>query len=417
MKNLPLIMALFLLTAVLASSFVLSAHAAKMTDAEYADLFKRASGPPVEGITAELENAFIADPLGFIKALSKENYGTMYSTIRNSMGGVDWANDPNRTEHRDALLSIAGAGNLTQPQRRVVKWLLIYTDLAKDYEIFTDEIDYPELFSHVLSSDATITTAIDAEIMAAFDRDGITFLRVLALESSQIRSRVTDTLAITHYFENNNRGKIGEAMKFLEGCDDLSKAEQQIITDFWAQIDMWENPPPTQPSTQPSTISRPPVVTSPRKPNLYISNPTDRIYYEYDVITFSVHLVGDSDATLYIALPDGTQQAYAVSDDDVLNLSFPQKGNYSAWIVEKFSVIIPLQSDVRSFRIYSKTVDPLPTLTPPSTAPEPIPEEKPLNIPTPWIIIGLVAVIFGVQAVAIVLHRKKSTPAEEDFDE
>ena len=181
MKNLPRITALFLVIAVIASSFVLSAHAAKLTDAEYADLFKRASGPPVEGITAELENAFIADPLGFIKALSKENYGTMYSTIRNGMGGVDWANDPNRTEHRDALLSVAGAGNLTQPQRRVVKWLLIYTDLAKDYKIFTDEIDYPELFSHVLSSDATITNAIDAETTAAFDRDAITFLRALAL--------------------------------------------------------------------------------------------------------------------------------------------------------------------------------------------------------------------------------------------
>lgn len=226
MKNLPRITALFLVIAVIASSFVLSAHAAKLTDAEYADLFKRASGPPVEGITAELENAFIADPLGFIKALSKENYGTMYSTIRNSVGGVDWANDPNRTEHRDALLSIAGAGNLTQPQRRVVKWLLIYTDLAKDYEIFTNEIDYSELFSHVLRADGMLANTIQAEIMTVFHRDDIVFLRALALESDQVRSRVIDTLATTHYFEFNNRGIIGDAMKSLEECDDLSKAEQ-----------------------------------------------------------------------------------------------------------------------------------------------------------------------------------------------
>ena len=412
MKNLPRITALFLLIAVLASSFVLSAHAAKLTDAEYADLFKRASGPPVEGITAELENAFIADPLGFIKALSKENYGTMYSTIRNGMGGVDWANDPNRTEHRDALLSIAGAGNLTQPQRRVVKWLLIYTDLAKDYEIFTDEIDYPELFSHVLFSNEMIFSNVLEEIVSALDRNPKKFLEALALENEDIRDKAIFELASAHYYAYYdyamlNYATIGDAMN---ACN---LAEVELNAAFWAQVDKFENPP----STQPSTISRPPVVTSPQKPNLYISNPTDRIYYEYDMITFSVHLVGDSDATLYIALPDGTQQAYAVSDDDVLNLSFPQKGNYSAWIVEKFSVNIPLQSDVRSFRIYSKTVDPLPTLTPPSTAPEPIPEEKPLNIPTPWIIIGLVAVIFGVQAVAFVLYRKKSTPAEEDFDE
>ena len=410
MKNLSRITALFLLIAVIVSSFVLSAHAAKLTDAEYADLFKRASGPPVEGITAELENAFIADPLGFIKALSKENYGTMYSTIRNSMGGVDWANDPNRTEHRDALLSVAGAGNLTQPQRRVVKWLLIYTDLAKDYKIFTDEIDYPELFSHVLSSDATITNAIDAEIMAAFDRDGITFLRALALESSQIRSRVTDTLAITHYFENNNHGKIGEAMKFLEGCDDLGKAEQQIITDFWAQIDMWENPPPT---TLPP-IPTPPPPTQPTTQALTASLSFDKHFFVTgEPVPIRISTNGQN-CQLQITHPDGSLQTITPDEgQSVITLTFGHAGTYY--------IALTVQRGAERYTTDSVNIivdaQPLSGPTTPSTTPKPIPEEKPLNIPTPWIIIGLVAVIFGVQAVAIVLYRKKSTPAEEDFDE
>ena len=410
MKNLSRITALFLLIAVLASSFVLSAHATKLTDAEYAALFKRASGPPVEGITAELENAFIADPLGFIKALSKENYNTLYYTIRNSMGGVDWANDPNRTEHRDALLSVAGAGNLTQPQRRVVKWLLIYTDLAKDYEIFTNEIDYSELFSHVLRADGMLANTIQAEIMTVFHRDDIVFLRALALESDQVRSRVIDTLATTHYFEFNNRGIIGDAMKSLEECDDLSKAEQQMIADFWAQIDMWENPPPT---TLPP-IPTPPPPTQPTTQALTASlSFVKHFFVTGEPVPIRISTNGQT-CQLQITHPDGSLQTITPDEgQSVITLTFAQAGTYYA--------ALTVQRDAERYTTDSVNfivdAQPLSGPTTPSTTPEPIPEEKPLNIPTPWIIIGLVAVIFGVQAIAVVLYRKKSTPAEEDFDE
>jgi hypothetical protein len=393
MRKLSLMTAVFLLLAVLVCSLMLPVHAAKLSDAEYADLFKRASGPSVEGITAELENAFIADPLGFVKALAMENYSTMYFTILHGMGDADWSNDPNRAEHRQALLTVAGAGDLSQSQRRVVKWLLTYTDISTDYEIFIAEIDYPELFSHMLRADGMISTNIEAEIMTAFDKGGITFLRALALESSQVCGRVTEALARTHYFENNNRGKIGDTMKFLEECDGLSKAEQQMIADFWAQIDAWETPPPTQPPTMPTI---PPTVPTTIKLSASISLAT-RFYAKGEEVKFNLSCDGET-STLQIRFPDGTTQTFhPAAGQSVISMQFTEPGNYQATLTTQTGI-----SSATSGDVYFLITD--------ATASTPQPQKdtpQPSGSYALWVIAGIIVVALGAQVVMLVRNKKK----------
>ena len=414
MKNLSRITALFLLIAVLASSFVLSAHAAKLTDAEYADLFKRASRYPE--LLDEVEHAFLADPIGFVQALAEEDYHTMYNVHFVTMSLADWASTPERYEHRDALLRVAYGEKLTQPQRRVVRYMLQYTKVMKGYVVYTDKIDYAELFARTQESDTNSSYYMSDEIIEVYRLDPGAFFEALALESKTIQHDVIPGLAYTLYYDNYDRDIEGKIINDLKDQGELSTRGQQLIADFWAKVDdliQHNGQPPTRPTTPPSTLpSTGPTTPSLGRPTVSVGK---KSFYEGSDITFTFSNVGNRTFTLCIMNPDATMQSYQPAElGDSMTFRFDVKGKYKAWIVvEEIGGF--LYSDEITFNVLTKYTPP--TLQPSTDQPDPPPEEKPLNIPTPWIIIGLVAVIFGVQAVAVVLYRKKSTPAEEDFDE
>ena len=127
------------------TTMALPVGAAKLTDEEYAELFSPVYGPLGDDYAdAKLEAAFIEDPLGFVRALSREKYSDMFSVIDGRMG--DWGSDPEKRDLRDALLQVAYGEKLTQAERRVVRWMLHCTKVMEDYPLFPGEVDIRNCF-------------------------------------------------------------------------------------------------------------------------------------------------------------------------------------------------------------------------------------------------------------------------------
>lgn len=417
MKNLPRITALFLLIAVLASSFVLSTHAAKLTDAEYADLFKRAAHGSTGGnLVNELETIFLSDPLGFVQALAKEDYHTLYNVNFATFNFADWASNPERYEHRDALLRIAYGEKLTQSQRRVVRYMLQYTKIIKGYVVYTDKIDYAELFARTQETDTNSSYYMTDEIIEVYRLDPGAFFEALGLESKTTQDDVISELAYTLYYDNYNRNAEGKIINELKNHGALSASGQQLIADFWAKVDdliQHNGQPPTRPTTPPSTLpSTGPTTSSLGRPMVSVGK---KSFYEGSDITFTFSNVGNRTFTLCIMNPDATMQSYQSDElSDSMTFRFDVKGKYTAWIVVGETGAFSYSDEI-TFNVVTKHTPP--TLQPSTDQPDPPPEEKPLDIPALWIIVGVIVVIFGVQAVAIVLQKKKSPPAEDPFDE
>jgi hypothetical protein len=202
---------------------------------------------------------------------------------------------------------------------------------------------------------------------------------------------------------------VENALNEAQNSGKLNSEELQIIADFWAFVDAYidkygplppppTTPPPTQPTTQALTASL---------------SFDKHFFVTGEPVPIRISTNGQN-CQLQITHPDGSLQTITPDEgQSVITLTFGHAGTYY--------IALTVQRGAERYTTDSVNIivdaQPLSGPTTPSTTPKPIPEEKPLNIPTPWIIIGLVAVIFGVQAVAIVLYRKKSTPAEEDFDE
>ena len=307
MKKLSLMTAVFLLLTVLTCSLMPPTYASKLTDSEYADLFKRAArGSPEGNLVGELETAFLSDPMGFIKALAKEDYHTMYNVHFVTMNFADWASNPERNAHRDALLRIAYGEKLTQSQRRVVRFMLLYTKVMKDYAVYTDKIDYEELFARSQEAGANSTYYFLNEIIEVYHGDPKAFFEALALENNNIQDAVIFDLAYELYYQNYDRDLEGKIINTLKNNGELSTDAQRLITDFWAEVDsliQQSGPLPTRPTTPPSTGSTS-ILCQPK-----VS--VDKFnFYEGADITFTFSNVGNRTLTLYIQNPDGTEKSY-----------------------------------------------------------------------------------------------------------
>lgn len=238
-------------------SLVFAANASKLTQQEYSDLFVRAAkGNPEGNILGELEVAFLADPLEFITALAKEDYHTMFNVRFLTLNGADWGSDPARYAHRDALLRIAYSEKLTQSQRRVVSYMLSSTKILKNYVIYTDEIDYTELFSRVQEADTNSSSVIAQELLPVFDLNPTAFLQAVGeLEDQETVRRVMDFLAYDHYYENYERENVRNAIQAAVESGVLTAEAVSFVEEFWVKVDQLVvtlGPLPTQPTTQPT---------------------------------------------------------------------------------------------------------------------------------------------------------------------
>lgn len=226
------ILAVLLAVAALAA-IVVPTHALKLTEKEYAELFEPVYGPLGDDFADKrLEAAFREDPLGFVQALAKEKYSNMFSVIDGRMG--DWSSDPSKHDLRNALLQVAYGEKLTQPERRVVRWMLLCTKVMEDYPLYTGEIDYQELFSHILTGEHA---GLTDEIRLAFDHDPEALVKALAKESTRVKESVLLDLAFEHYYLNPSRTFVKQAMDHLQMYGDLNDAELQIVADFWKTVD------------------------------------------------------------------------------------------------------------------------------------------------------------------------------------
>ena len=523
--------AIVVLLATLAG-FVVPVCAAKLTDKDYAELFSPVYGPLGEYADPRLEEAFREDPLGFVKALAKEKYSNMFSVIDGRMG--DWSSDLTKRDLRDALLQVAYGEKLSQPERRVVRWMLKCTNVLEDYPLFVGQIDYQELFSHILTGEHI---ALTEEILMAFDRDAGPFIKALAKESTRVKESVLLDLALEHYYLNPLRNIVKENMDHLTMYGDLNDAERQIITEFWAvvdyvtsgqsgimpdfqdyenrtmlargitlkkteDIDAWReeaedlflsdpkrfvNALPWEYSDLYHTLRL--LINTPwftdsekvfHKKALYKLTeeelPTDRrravkwmlmfsqdwnLYEAYKIALSAENypsLIGQIQHTDVITADLLGEELYQAFLKDP-NLFFNGLIHYTDYINEvslllvkasyeaqdsvgEISLKIGLMNDllgwyqekvefrtaVEAHENRLRTVNDAPAYVPPvSTRPtnpttesDPTTEPKadePLNIPAVWIIVGVVAVIFGVQAVAVVLNKRKNRETDEDDEE
>jgi hypothetical protein len=391
---------------VLFLSAVYPVDAAGLSASEYHELF---TGVYVEGIPEKLKSIFLAAPYDFVQALAREQFEYLQYTL-GKMRQEDWSTDPEYATCREALLQIAENQELSQSERRVVKYMLRKYNLAEDYLVYTDRIDYVELFSHKTVWDTNELFDYSTEVFEVFDRDATAFIKALAQEDEAFRDTVLFELMCQHYYHNyNGRDAVENALNEAQNSGKLNSEELQIIADFWAFVDAYidkygplppppTTPPPTQPTTQALTASL---------------SFDKHFFVTGEPVPIRISTNGQN-CQLQITHPDGSLQTITPDEgQSVITLTFGHAGTYY--------IALTVQRGAERYTTDSVNIivdaQPLSGPTTPSTTPKPIPEEKPLNIPTPWIIIGLVAVIFGVQAVAIVLYRKKSTPAEEDFDE
>lgn len=389
-----------LIVAVLAS-FAVPVSAAKLTAAEYADLFERASDFSEEDPLPELEKAFLADPMSFVKALAKEDYHTMFNVRFVTLNGADWASDPERYAHRDALLRIAYGEKLTQPQRRVVSYMLSSTKILKDYVIYTDEIDYTELFSRAHESDSNSSSQISTELRLVFDRDPKAFLQAAGkIEEQETVLKVLDCLAYDHYYRNYDREEVENAIQIAVDSGELDEDALDFVGHFWREVNQLigqNGPLPTRPTVPPSTIS---TSTTVGRPILHASK---KSIYAGENMEFSFDNFGDRTVTLIIRSPDGTENTYQAAEKaNSMVLSFEQKGEYRAQIAAQKDGG-SLYSDVVRFRVVTKYI---PATNQPSTQ---FQDDTPPSGGNPviWIIAGVIVVALGAQVVMLVRNRKK----------
>lgn len=235
----------------------LSVAAEENDQKDYSDLFKN-------GTHEEWKNAFLEDPRSFVSALSEEKYGRMITV-------VGWALYPEDAEkngdtYRQILLTLAQQNELNQAERRVVKWMLYYR-LGTEYDMWTEDVDYGELFSRCAEMDGALPAYYAEELKEVFLREPYRFLQEMS-DSDADPERLSTILMDRIYYGNYDRQEIEELLQGMENSGKLNDAQfqmlQQLRNAVDGLIDLY-GPLPERPSGEPD-VQPPEIPTDPTDP-------------------------------------------------------------------------------------------------------------------------------------------------------
>lgn len=270
LKKYRRITGLFLLVVILLVPLSVAAEA--IDQQAYSDLFRN-------GTSEEWKKAFTEDPRLFVSALSEEKYGIMITVI--SAAFVPEDVEKNGDTYKQTLLTLAQQNVLNQAERRVVRWML--DKFGAEYDMWTEDVDYRELFSRCAEMDGALPAYYAEELKEVFLRDPYCFLQEMS-DSDADPERLSTILMDRIYYGNYDRQEIEELLQDMESSGKLNDAQLQMLQQLRSAVDGLIDlygPLPERPSGEPDI---PPTETT--------TNPTEPVQKEPDKKIWLLPCVG-----------------------------------------------------------------------------------------------------------------------------
>lgn len=223
----------------------LSVAAAERDQNVYSELFKN-------GTHEEWKQAFLDDPRLFVSVLSEEKYGVMTDVAIFTFTPEDV--EKNGDRYRQILLTLAQQNKLNQAERRVVRWML--NVLGAEYDMWTEAVDYRELFSRCAEMDGALPSYYSEELEEVFRMDPYRFLQEMA-DSDVDKEHLATILMDRIYHCNHERQKTEALLRSMKQSGKLNDAQLQMIRKLWQAegelIGEYGLPLDIEPSTQPES--------------------------------------------------------------------------------------------------------------------------------------------------------------------
>ena len=233
----------------------LSVFAAQSDAEAYAEIFK--SGTPEQQI-----QAFLDDPRMFVSVMATEKYGRMIDAIDNLVcpdADVDF------DQWQTLLLNVAQENELSQAERRVVRWML--DELGVAFDMWTADIDYDELFGRCAEMDGALPAYYSVELEEVFEKDPYRFLQEMS-ESDADPGQLSRILMDHIYHCNSDRQETFALLQEMERSGKLNDAQRQMWLQLWRAegelIGYYGLPFDMEPSAP--TEEAPPETTEPEPP-------------------------------------------------------------------------------------------------------------------------------------------------------
>lgn len=191
----------------------------------YSDLFRN-------GTHEEWKKAFTEDPRLFISALSEEKYGRMISVVTFTFEPEDVKK--NGDNYKQPLLTLAQQNELSQAERRVVRWML--DQLGTEHDMWTEDVDYRELFSRCAEMDGALPAYYAEELKEVFLRDPYRFLQEMS-DSDADPEHLSTILMDRIYYGNYDRQEIEELLQDMESSGTLNDAQLQMLQQLRNAVD------------------------------------------------------------------------------------------------------------------------------------------------------------------------------------
>lgn len=216
----------FLCALLVAFLFMPFSVAAEEIDQQaYSELFRNGTGD-------EWKKVFMEDPRLFVSALSEEKYGKIITVI--SAAFVPEDVKKNGDNYKQTLLTLAQQNELNQAERRVVRWMLKVFDT--EYDMWTEDVDYRELFSRCAEMDGALPAYYAEELEEVFLRDTYRFLQEMSNSDADLE-RLSTILMDRIYYGNYDRQEIEELLQDMESSGKLNDAQVQMLQQLRNAVD------------------------------------------------------------------------------------------------------------------------------------------------------------------------------------
>lgn len=205
----------------------------------YSDLFR-------SGTSEEWKKAFTVDPHLFVSALSEEKYSKLITVINTAFVPEDVKK--NGDTYKQTLLTLARQNELNQAERRVVRWML--DKFGTEYDMWTEDVDYRELFSRCAEMDGALPAYFAAELKVVFLRDPYRFLQEMSVSDADLECLST-ILMDRIYYGNYDRQEIEKLLQGMENSGKLNDLQLQMLQQLRSAVDGLINlygPLPERPS-------------------------------------------------------------------------------------------------------------------------------------------------------------------------
>ena len=237
--------------------------AAEVIDQQaYSDLFRN-------GTREEWKKAFTENPRLFISALSEEKYGRMITVV----GGIFVPEDveKNGDTYKQTMLTLVQQNGLNQAEKRVIRWML--DKFGTEYDMWTEDVDYRELFSRCAEMDGALPAYYAEELKEVFLRDPYRFLQEMS-DSDADLEHLSTILMDRIYYGNYDRQEIEKLLQGMENSGKLNDAQLQMLQQLRNAVDglidlygPLQERPSGEPDIQPTEIPTDPTEPAPKEPD------------------------------------------------------------------------------------------------------------------------------------------------------